>query len=201
MLTPYHCRPLRWWGVDAGQTGFGRVFGRRGFSVLLFPVIVYFYLRRGAARQASREYLARIGPYLEDDQRQQLSSFRQFINFGEILLDKVLVWMGEIDLETVKIESPDVLEEFADNGEGGLIVVSHLGNFEICGALANQVPHLRLTILLFNRHSLKFNSMLQRLNSEARLEIMQVTDMSPVTAMLARETGSIRFQPRSMSWS
>lgn len=161
-----------------------RLFGRWGFFILLFPVICYFYLRRGDARRASQEYLAQIDPWLDPDQRRQVSPFRQFMKFGEILLDKLLVWMGQIDLETVEFDDPDVLEEFADNGEGGLIVVSHLGNFEICGAIANQVPHMRMTILVYTRHAIKFNSMLQRFNRDIKLDVMQVTDMSPVTAMM-----------------
>ena len=125
-----------------------RLFGHRGFQLLLFPVAGYFYLRRGEARKASREYLAQIGPYLDEEQRRELSSFRQFRRFGEILLDKLLVWMGEIDLDQVVFETPGVIEDFEAGHEGGLIVVSHLGNFEICGAIANQVPQMRLTILV-----------------------------------------------------
>ena len=161
-----------------------RLFGRRGFQVLLFPVAGYFYLRRGEARRASREYLAQVGTFLDQAQRDQLSSFRHFLSFGEILLDKLLVWMGEIALDEVVFEAPELLEEFENGHEGGLIVVSHLGNFEICGAIANQVPQMRLTILVYTQHAVKFNHLMRRFTEGAKIEVMQVTDMSPVTAML-----------------
>ena len=78
-----------------------RVFGRSGFLFFLFPVMSYYYLFRKKARQASKQYLRQLRPFLSDDQQGSLSSFRHFLLFGEILLDKLLVWMGHIRRDAV----------------------------------------------------------------------------------------------------
>ena len=88
-----------------------RLTGRTGFRLFLYPVMVYYYLFRGNARRVSKYYLQRIGPLLPPEQRVGLSSFRHFIMFGEILLDKVLVWMGRIDRDDVLFSSTEMVEE------------------------------------------------------------------------------------------
>jgi predicted LPLAT superfamily acyltransferase len=161
-----------------------QLFGRTGFRVCLFPAMVYFYLFRPAARRASQQYLQRVRPFLPAEGRSRLSSLRHFLMFGEILLDKLLVWMGRIRRDEVVFATPQTIAEIDVNHRGGILVVSHLGNFEICHALAQQVRDLRLTVLVHTRHAKKFNSLLQGLPAAAEVEIMQVNDLSAATVML-----------------
>ena len=161
-----------------------RIFGRPGFLIFLFPVMSYYYLFRKQARQASRQYLQQIRPFLPVEQQASLSSFRHFLMFGEILLDKLLVWMGHIRKENVVFETPKLIKEIDYNRKGGIIIVSHLGNFEVGSALGNQVPDLRLTILVYTRHAEKFNSLMKTVTGNTDVEMLQVTDVSPATIML-----------------
>lgn len=164
-----------------------RLTGRIGFRLCLFPVMAYYYLFRRTARQASQAYLQRIRPLLPASGRSRLSSFRHFMMFGEILLDKLLVWMGRIRRHDLLFATPDTVDEIEVNRKGGIIVVSHLGNFEICNAIAQQIPNIRLTILVYTRHAQKFNALMQGVASDAEVEIIQVNDLSPATVMLFAE--------------
>jgi len=164
-----------------------RVFGPRGFRLLLYPVMVYYYLSQPEARAASKQYLQQISHYLPEDERAGLSSFRHFVMFGEILMDKLLVWMGKILRDDVEFETPDTISKIETERKGGIIIVSHLGNFEVCSALANRVPNLKLTILIYTQHAEKFNRLMKRVSGKTDVEIMQVTDISPVTAMILSE--------------
>jgi len=161
-----------------------RIFGRRAFSLCLFPVMCYYYLVRREARRASAQYLHRIRPLLPPAQREALTPLRHFLMFGEILLDKLLVWMGHITRDDVVFERPDTIRQLDQGREGGIIVVSHLGNFEICNALANEIPGMRLTVLVYTRHAGKFNTLLKRVAGDVDIEILQVTDISPATVMM-----------------
>ena len=164
-----------------------RLFGRWGFRLVLFPVMVYFYLARTEARRASKQYLQHLQSFLAPDQMNSLSSFKHFLMFGEILLDKFLVWMGHISDDDVVFENPEVNYNIRNNGKGGIIIVSHLGNTEVCSALAHQIPNVRLTLLVYTKHAKKFNSLMKKLNRNARIEMLQVTEMSPATAMILSE--------------
>lgn len=164
-----------------------KLFGRTGFRLILMPVMSYFYLTRKQARQASRDYLQRIHLVHSESDRKALTPFRHFWCFGEILLDKLLVWMGHIVPEDVVFETPEAFAEMDNSTRGGIIVVSHLGNTEICSAIAHQLPDIRVTMLVYTRHAEKFNRLMKQTNSNASINLMQVTDMTPATAMLLSE--------------
>jgi len=164
-----------------------RLFGRTGFRILLLPVMAYFYLTRTESRHASRDYLARIKQQLPTEKRQGLTPFRHFWCFGEILLDKLLVWMGHIRHEDVIFETPAAFEALDRSKTGGLIIVSHLGNTEICSALAHQLPGIKVTMLVYHHHAEKFNRLMKQTSANASVHLMQVTDITPATAMLLAE--------------
>jgi len=158
-----------------------QLFGRWGFRVFLYPVMTYFYLVRGGARQASRQYLQKISaqsPELE------LSSFKHFLMFGEVILDKFLVWMGRIGKNDVVFENVEEMDAFDQNQHGGVIIVSHLGNNEVCAALADYLPQIQLTLLVYTQHAEKFNALIEKLSGNSRIKVFQVTDMSPTIAMV-----------------
>ena len=161
-----------------------RVFGRTGFSIVLFPVMCYYYLVRTEARHASRQYLLKIRTRMPPTETVRLTTFRHFLMFGETLLDKLLVWMGRIKREDVVFDTPAIIKQIDADRSGGVIVVSHLGNFEICNALAHEIPDLSLTILVYTQHAGKFNSLMKNVSGDVDVEVLQVTDMSPATIMM-----------------
>ena len=155
-----------WSGINEAGTVMGmkalllvhRFLGQRGFRIFLYPVMFYYYVVRKEARLASNIYLQKIKSFLPIESQVELSSFRHFIMFGEVLLDKFLAWMGQFGKEDVVFETPEV---FVGNGRGGIIIVSHLGNAEICGALMEHLPELRITALVHTEHAEKFNSIIK----------------------------------------
>lgn len=162
-----------------------RFFGRAGFRLVLYPVMTYYYLTRPIARQASRQYLKRLQQHCASVQEN--ASFKHFLTFGEILLDKLLVWLGHIKLTDITFKSDGHFETAMQKKQGGIIVVSHLGNTEVSNALAHQQPDLKLTLLVFTQHAEKFNALMKRVDDQQHIEMYQVTDMSPVFAMLMAE--------------
>ncbi|MEH6626331.1 MAG: lipid A biosynthesis acyltransferase [Motiliproteus sp.] len=164
-----------------------RFFGRRGFRFLLFPLILYYYLSQPVARDSSKQYLQLLLPYISPEKRTELSSFRHFMMFGEVLLDKFLAWMGRIGKNDIVLETASEFAQLGKDGKGGVIVVSHLGNTEICGALAQSLPNIRLTALVYTLHSEKFNTLVDKVNKNSQIEMMQVTEISPATAMILSE--------------
>jgi len=163
-----------------------RLTGRFGFRLVLVPVMLWYFLLRRDAREASRQYLQRLQQHTGSVEGPG-HAFRHFLAFGESLLDKFLVWMGHIRREDVVFENPQAIEQLDRQQTGGLIVVSHQGNIEVCSALAHQLPDVRLTVLVHTHHAVRFNQLLKKVNSSNRIEMMQVTDMSPATAMLLSE--------------
>ncbi len=197
-----HSKTSHWANVSEAGTLWGmrfmlavyRTLGRRAFLLFLYPVISYYYLTKPNAREISNQYLDKVRPYAEASvgNPEALTSFRHFMMFGEVMLDKFLAWMGCFSKDDVVIETPEVFESFSQRKNGGVIIVSHLGNSEMCGALMDYLPHIDLTALVYTQHSENFSALLEQVNVAAKkVKLMQVTEVSPATAMLlAERTGA-----------
>jgi len=164
-----------------------RLFGRVAFSVMLTPVMIYYYLTHSVAREASKQYQQLLTPLLSQKQQTNLGSIKHFMHFADMILDKLLVWMGKFGTDNIVFETPTVVDGIKSSGKGAIIIVSHLGNIEVCNALRQKMAQVRLTILVNTHNAEKFNSLMKRLGSDNQAELMQVNDFSPATAMLLSE--------------
>jgi predicted LPLAT superfamily acyltransferase len=166
-----------------------RIGGRPLFKLVLLPVILYFFLFRRQARAASLGYLRRIkraGGFAGSSSLWWLSA-RHFWSFGNALIDKLAVWMGKIPREQVQIHGDDIIFNLRAKKQGCVLVISHLGNFEICRCLSARHPGMRLTVLMHTKHAQKFNRLMKEKVSASQLDILQVTEITPATAMLLSE--------------
>lgn len=168
-----------------------RLLGRRGFSLLLYPVIGYFWLTGRTQRQASQAYLARLeafactqGMRLPPEPR---SSFRHFLRFGEAALDKLAGWRGDIAEDQVELVGREHYEAAISSGKGLLLLGSHLGDLELCRALGSHRGEVRINALVFTRHAARFNALLKQINPDSRLNLIQVQEMGADTAILLKE--------------
>ncbi|MDR3427250.1 acyltransferase [Silvimonas sp.] len=167
-----------------------RWFGRWPFRVALYPVLAWYVATRPDARAASRDYLNRLhqdtagaspAPTL-------LSVLRHFGAFAETLLDKLLVWSAPERVGGVHVDGGQPLIDLLEQGKGGVIVASHIGNFELCRAMAKQRRSaLKLTIFTHTRHAQQFNRLMRELAPDSQVDLIQVTDLSSATAVLLSE--------------
>lgn len=168
-----------------------RLLGRRGFSLLLYPVIGYFWLTGRVQREASRAYLARLetfanaqGVVLPAEPR---SSFRHFLRFGEAALDKLAGWRGDITEQEVELVGAEHYQAAINSGKGVLLLGSHLGDLELCRALGSRKQGLRINALVFTRHAARFNALLKQINPDSHLNLIQVQELGADTAILLKE--------------
>lgn len=176
--------------------GVYRLLGRPFFSALLMPVMAYFFMSARTARQASRHFLARVhqmphGPgalgIAPGSKPGWSASFRHFYEFGQSILDKIAAWTGGIGLEDVTLENEEIFDEAMAAGQGLLLIGSHLGNMEVCRALARRHAGLRLNVLVHTRHSENFSRLMREANPEAEVALIQTTEIGPATAIALQE--------------
>jgi predicted LPLAT superfamily acyltransferase len=162
-----------------------RIVGRWPARIILYPVVFWYVAANPAARAASRDYLRRVAIL---DARLQATRFRilrHFTAFAECLLDKMLLW-GDAFNADVEFHGEPLIAEQVASGRGALLICSHLGNLELCRVLSRRIG-LKVTVLTHTKHAKKFNELLARLDPGSQLDLMQVTDISPATAMLLEE--------------
>jgi len=154
------------------------------FRLCLAPVVLCYGLFHRGARQASADYrrrMHRANPAFPPPRPWHF--FRHLWEFANALLDKLAVWMGDITRDQVMLHDSRIIDDLLERGQGALILISHLGNFEICQALSETRPGLRLTVLHHTGNAAKFNDVLSRYNRSSQIELLQVTDLDIGTAM------------------
>ena len=166
-----------------------RVGGRLPFRLVLYPVVLWYWAANRGAREASLEYLRRLqqatgalghAPGWRD-------TVRHFFSFAETILDKMLAVGGRYRLDRVRFVGHEAIEQMLAAGQGGLLVTAHMGCLEMCQVSADATPGLKLTVLVHTVHAERFNRMLDRLSPGRGISLMQVTEITPATAVILSE--------------
>ncbi|MGX9416878.1 glycosyltransferase family 2 protein [Vibrio sp. WJH972] len=161
-----------------------KVFGRSLFKSLLYPVILYYYLTDHKSRNASKQFQLEVA---KRNNAPIASSYRHLFNFGEAMLDKLAAWMGQYSVDDVVVHNESCFEEAIKSDTGCLILGSHLGNLEACRALSERYTGLKMNAIVFTQHAEKFNSVMESVNKDSSLNLIQVTDLGPDTAILLEQ--------------
>ncbi len=159
-----------------------RLLGRRAITPLLYLIVLYFYLFGRSARESIRTYQRHLANWsgrgeLAPSAR---SVYRQFMAFADALLDKIDVWNGRIDLNQLEVDDPHGIRPqiWAGGQRGQMLVGAHLGNLEVCRALAEIGGKARMNILVHTRHAERFNRLLDE-SGASNLRLIQVSELDP----------------------
>ncbi|MDD5633464.1 MAG: lipid A biosynthesis acyltransferase, partial [Methylococcales bacterium] len=66
---------------------------------------------------------------------------------------------------------------------GAMLLSGHVGNLEICQAIANLRGHIHLNILIHTKHAEKFNRLLGGSGGSATIQLIEVTELNPGIAI------------------
>lgn len=165
-----------------------RFLGRWPFYALLAPVTLYFFAVHGRRRRASREYLERLWARGALARKPGLwTSFRHFWTFAASVLDKLASWHSGLALAKAEVHGQELTDPWLDAGRGFVVFSAHLGNLEALRVLAYDRPKLRVTVLVHTKNARNFNSLMARLNPGSQLDLVQVSEIGPDTAILLKE--------------
>jgi predicted LPLAT superfamily acyltransferase len=160
-----------------------RVLGRRACLVVLAPVVAWFFVTGREQRAASHSYLSRIL-----GRRATLAEgYRHFFTFATRALDTLIAWDGGIPRTAVTASDAPALDAAVANPNGALVVVAHLGNVDLARALLDRTTRDRLTVLVHTRHAANYNRVLRRFCPDASLNLIEVGEIGPDTAIDLRE--------------
>ncbi|WP_165670245.1 glycosyl transferase [Metapseudomonas otitidis] len=165
-----------------------RRLGRRVLSPLLHLIVLYFFLFGGKARHAARYYQQRLADW---SGRPELapslgSVFAQFMAFADALLDKLDIWGGRIGLDQVDLHDPSGLHLHMRSTRGQMLVGAHLGNLEVCRALAELSEQVTMNVLVHTRHAEQFNRLLGEAGA-SHLRLIQVSELDPAVMLQLSE--------------
>ncbi|MDB5848102.1 MAG: acyltransferase [Rhodoferax sp.] len=169
--------------------GVHRFLGRWPLRICLYPVVAYYWASRPLARQASLQYLRRMQAAhgVFGGVPGSRHSLRHFMSFAETILEKILAASGRYRFQQLRFEGRERMDAMLAQGLGGILLTAHIGCLELCQALADRAPGLKLNILVHTRHAERFNRVLQRLNPASPVQLLQVTEVDAATAVMLGE--------------
>ncbi len=163
--------------------------GRRVLQFFLYPVVSYYWLINTKARQSSMDYLQRVKDFT-GNQTIQLGysgSYKHFICFANAIIDKLAAWSGDLSLDDVEYYGREQVIGHLQQGQGVLLLGSHLGNLEVCRVIAKLRKNITVNVLVHTRHAEKFNQVLNQYADNGTLNLIQVTEVNAATAMLLQD--------------
>ena len=137
-----------------GGRGFGRLF--------LYPITLYFYLRRKPERLASRQYLERV--FGQPASAWQV--MKHIHCFASTIMDRIfLLAHGEKSFE-IETDGLDLLDEKIAQGRGLMLFGSHQGSFEALRAVGARRPDISLRVVLDKQKTPAMTDLLEALAPE-----------------------------------
>jgi predicted LPLAT superfamily acyltransferase len=148
-------RFMRWIAMTAG---------RRATRLLLHPVALYFVLFGGAARRASRTYLARVlgRPATWRD------GYAHVFSFCSVVLDRVYLLQERFDEFRFEAHGVEEIMAPSERGEGVLAFGAHLGSFEALRMIGVE-KGLRVAMIMYEDNARLINDTLAAIAPKAKL--------------------------------
>lgn len=118
--------------------------GRAPARALLYPITLYFFLRRGYERRVSRAFFARI-------QGRPASTWQVLCHihrFASTMLDRVFLLAGRERDFDIRMQGLEALLGALGGGRGALLLGAHVGSFEVLRVAARARPDLELRVVL-----------------------------------------------------
>ncbi|MDO3387792.1 hypothetical protein QWI17_18255 [Gilvimarinus sp. SDUM040013] len=162
-------------------------FYRHGGRFLVYPVVCvvvfYFYLTRSATRRHSALYLQRA----TNKPVTRWQVWRHHMAFARALMDRLGAWMGRIERTNVSFPGHATMLELQKKKQGGVLLGAHFGNLEMCRAVVENDGSLKLNVILHTANTENFNELLRSASDKAEVRLIQVTEVTPATAMMLKE--------------
>lgn len=134
--------------------------GRTLSRALLPPISLYYVLRRGPERRASRQWLSRaLGRPAT-----LLDVVRHLHTFAATILDRVFLLCDPRPKRfRIDVSGLGDLHAAIDRGRGVLLFGSHLGSFEVLRVLKRERPEVPLRVVLDRAHNPALTGLLDAL--------------------------------------
>lgn len=165
-----------------------RVLGRRVLGPLIHVIVAYFFAFGARARGSAWQYQQHLHQWSagQTGAPSHWQVFRQFMAFADSLLDKLDAWNGRLRLDQIDIVDPADLRQQMRGTRGQMLVGAHLGNLEVCRALAELGEQVTMNVLVHTRHAEQFNRLLGEAGA-SHLRLIQVSELDPAVMLQLSE--------------
>lgn len=150
---------------------FGLAFGRGVTRILLYPITLYFFVRRRGERRASYDYLERIF----GRPASAWMVMRHIHCFAATMLDRLYLLTESLRSFDVRVFGLDDLHEQMRPDRGVLLLGSHVGSFEALRVLSLQRPDVKFRVVLDTQQTPALTELLHALNPDIAKNVIDAS--------------------------
>lgn len=157
--------------------------GRNVARLLLFPTVAYFLLTGGASKIASRDYCRRVlgrKPTLVD-------MAKHFHAFASISLDRFYFLSGRQDSFDVHVTRPQAVYDISAQHRSCLLVLAHVGSFEVLRNIAVDQRSLPLRMLIDMKVNQRFMNVVKQLHPDFTERVIDASQTGPALVLTLKE--------------
>jgi predicted LPLAT superfamily acyltransferase len=138
----------------------GVLCGRNFTRILLYPISLYFFVRRRYERRVSYAFLERAF----GRKASAWQVLRHIHRFGATILDRVFLLAERYTRFDIKVHGLDELHSRMHPDHGVLLLGAHVGSFEVLRVLATERPDVKVCALLDTQKTPAMTKILHSLN-------------------------------------
>lgn len=171
-----------------------RFCGVKGSRFIIYPIVFVFCLFAPAVMSFSRSYLLRVATFCNGPKPSWRKSFFHIVSFVYAMFEKMAAWTGDVSLESVRFHQDDVsaLIKQLEEGQGAVIICSHMGNMEVLRALASYGStavnrSFKVTSIVDFSGTSRFNAMIKKINPDSMTRLVNARDIGVDTVIDLKE--------------
>ena len=143
---------------------------RVAYFVVWFVALYYYF---SVSKKDIRFFYKEILHYKPF--KSEISLFRNFLVFGKILIDKIVILAGFSGKFSFDFEGEEYLHQMANAGKGGIILGAHAGNWEIAGHLLKRVKRT-VHVIMYDGERSNIKEILEEVTGNRSFNIITIKD-------------------------
>jgi predicted LPLAT superfamily acyltransferase len=141
----------------------------RGPARLFVRILAFYYtLFSGAARRATRDYLARVG---EEPSFSRV--YKQILRFSQVTLDSLFFVSGKLSHYEITETGREHIMGLLDAKQGAILLGGHLGSMYAMRAKGGT-ERLPLYAIVYTKHAERINTVLREISPESHAQLLQM---------------------------
>lgn len=161
--------------------GLTTLVGRRAGRAVLWLVSAWFVLFHPGVRRTSRAYLRRLGLPAS-----LASVYRHVHLFAQVSLDRIFMVRGDFRHFAFATYGEEHLRALAKTGQGAVVMLAHLGSFEVMRRLAD-VRGLPVHVLAYSGNARRIAAALRALDPSAEARVIEIRPGDPAFMLEAED--------------
>ena len=153
--------------------------GRPVVKLILYPITLYFIFFSPSAKAASKNYLARALGHPPT----WLQVWKHFYTFAQTSVDRCYFLSKKTQLFNIRTYGLDVIKQYVDQKQGCLLMISHLGSFDVLRVHGTREESLPIRILMDRQHNPIIMQLIDTLDPELADRIIDTNQSAPSLAL------------------